>query len=252
LNTSSITVPNDIDKLITSGVSTSPTVLLNQVIKPETGSNQHIIYTSSDKNGNQVTVVVYTSPISINTTPFTATTSDWIKNTNPEKYSMVDSAESSGGEWMECDYAPMDSDDVITTYNIPIQSSLIKDAKVLDSFRTLIMFMVFLLLCVFSYLIIPSVYLAVISKLLGNKFMSGGEKKTMILYIDIAISAVFGITGLVLLCVGAFSDPDVVPHTGDILLSGFVISIVFIISYIVVQSKKMTGKFIDGVKYDYI
>jgi hypothetical protein len=247
-------LPTDVDNLITSTPNATPSIFLNNIIKPTTGSNKYVIFSGKDKNSNPTTVVIYTSPVMINLSniPYTSTTSDWIVDVNPQVYSMVDSAESAGGEWMECDYAPMDSDEAITTYNIPIQSSLIKDSNVLDSFRTLIMFMVFLLLCIFAYLIIPSIYLAVITKLLGSGLISGAEKKTLILYIDIAISAAFGITGLVLLCVGAFSDPDVVPNTSDILLSGFIISIVFIISYVVVQSKKLTGKFIEGVKYDYI
>jgi hypothetical protein len=120
--------------------------------------------------------------------------------------------------------------------------------------------MVFLILCVFSYLIIPSVYLAVMTKLIaavGGNNISTGEKKIWILYLDIALSTVFGLTGLILICIGAFGNsdpslPDYIANTSDILLAGFSISIIFIISYIVVQSKKMTGKFIEGVKYELV
>jgi len=256
LNTK-VGVPNDIDNIITStSTESSKNLFLNNIIKPNTGTNKYIVYEGKDINNNATTVVIYTSPISVNLMPFTSTESNWIKVVEPQNYAIVESAESAGGEWMECDYAPMDSDEVVTTYNIPIQSTLIKDANTLDSFRTIIMFMVFLMLCIFSYLIIPSVYLAVILKLMtslsSGRTLYGDERKKMILYIDIGISAVFGITGLILLCVGAFANPDEVKNTGEILLAGFAISIIYIISYVVVQSKKMTGKFIEGVKYDYI
>lgn len=253
LRTNPIAVPTGIDNLMSPLANPNPSLYLNNLIKPETGTNQYIVYTGKDKNRNETTMIIYTSPISVAAQPFKSTASDWIGLVEPVSYSIV--SKNSDGEWMECDYAPMDSDEVVTTYNIPIQSSVLKDSKTFDSFRTLIMFMVFLMLCIFSYLIIPSVYLAVIAKLLtavGGNSISSGEKKTWILYIDIAISAVFGITGLILLCVGAFANPDEVKNTGDILLSGFIISIIFVISYIVIQSKKMTGKFIEGVKYDYL
>jgi|LauGreSBDMM110SN_4_FD.fasta_scaffold45514_2 hypothetical protein len=260
LNTFKISVPSDIDKLISSDGNTNPSFYLNNVVKPASGTNQYISYAGKDKNSNDITVIIYTSPIPVVTQPFSETTSDWISVTEPPNYSIVDSAEAAGGEWMECDYAAIDSDEVVTTYNIPIQSSLIKDSNSLDSFRTLIMFMVFLILCVFSYLIIPSIYLAVMTKLIaavGGNNISTGEKKTWILYLDIALSTVFGLTGLILICIGAFGNsdpslPDYIANTSDILLAGFSISIIFIISYIVVQSKKMTGKFIEGVKYELV
>jgi hypothetical protein len=250
-------IPNDIDNIITStSTESSKNLFLNNIIKPDTGTNKYIVYEGKDKSNNETTVIIYTSPIFVNTMSFTSTSSDWIKVVGPLSYSIVESAEYAGGEWMECDYAPMHSDEVITTYNIPIQSSILQDSSKMESFRTIIMFMVFLMLCIFSYLIIPSLYLAVVLKLVNfgssGKTLYGEPLKKKILYIDIGISAVLGITGLVLLCVGAFSNPDKLKTTGEILLAGFAISIIYIISYVVVQSKKMTGKFIEGVKYDYV
>jgi hypothetical protein len=249
------TVPTDLDALMkTIDLNASPTLYLNNLT--EGGSNNYIVYSGMDKMSMQTTNIIYMDPISVGSVSFNATKSDWIVDVNPKIYSIVKSNSTTAGEWMECDYAPMDTEE-ITTYNIPINSSVITESSRLDSFRTIIMFMVFLLLCVFAYLIIPSVYLAVIMKLLdldvfGGKLSSNDDKKKNVLYIDIGLSTVFGLSGLILICVGAFADQDKVPDTSDILLSGIAISLVYIISYIVIQSKKMTGKFIEGVKYDYL
>ena len=59
-----------------------------------------------------------------------------------------------------------------------------------------------------------------------------------------------GGVGLILICVGAFSDPTTVKNTGDILLAGFAFSIIYIISYIIIQGGKLGGgTFIPGVTY---
>ena len=67
---------------------------------------------------------------------------------------------------------------------------------------------------------------------------------------DYVLSFLLGGVGLILICVGAFSDPTKVENTGDILLSGFAVSIIYIISYIIIQAKKLGGgTFIPGVTY---
>jgi hypothetical protein len=150
---------------------------------------------------------------------------------------------------MECDYVPIGSD-TVTTYNLPIQSSALKDMGSIDTFRTIIMFIVFLFICAFSYLIIPTVYLIVMQRILGNQFLDQASKKKKIFYIDVIISFAFCATALILICVGAFADPSPSVNSGDLILSGLIISILYIISYIVIQSKKLGGKFIDGIKYE--
>jgi preprotein translocase subunit SecG len=149
---------------------------------------------------------------------------------------------------MECDYVPIESADV-TTYSLPIQSSLIKDSNSMDSLRTTIMFVTFFIICVFAYFLIPTVYLAVLAKLIKDD-APPEKKKKVVLYMDYVLSFLLGGVGLILICVGAFSDPTKVENTGDLLLAGFAVSIIYIISYIIIQARKLGGgTFIPGVTY---
>jgi hypothetical protein len=150
---------------------------------------------------------------------------------------------------MVCENVEIDSDETITSYNLPINSPILKEYGTVDSFKTAVMFIVFFFICVFSYLLIPPVYLMIIKKLVSRSKPNGMGEKDFVFIIDIILCVILGGTGLILIGVGALSKPCQVENQGDVLLSGFVISIIFIISYIVVQSKKMTGPFVPGIDY---
>jgi hypothetical protein len=111
------------------------------------------------------------------------------------------------------------------------------------------MFVTFFIICVFAYFLIPTIYLAVLAKLIKDD-AAPEKKKKVVLYMDYVLSFVLGGVGLILICVGAFSDPTKVENTGDILLTGFAFSIIYIISYIIIQARKLGGgTFIPDVNY---
>jgi len=238
----------DIDKIIANTGTTPISVSLN-TSGDGTSDNTYIIYNATNNSGIPCMVVIFTNPIQINSnlTGFSnSCDSLFITPTKGLTYSIVQNK--TQGDWMECDYVPIESDEV-TTYSLPIQSSLIKDSNSMDSLRTTIMFITFFIICVFSYFLIPTVYLAVLSKL----FKEGTppeKKKKVVLYLDYVLSFLLGGAGLILICVGAFSDPSKVENTGDILLAGFAISIIYIVSYIIIQARKLGGgTFIPDVTY---
>lgn len=238
----------DIDKIIKNTGTTPISVQINSTPDPSTGST-YIVYNATNDSGIPCLVVIFTNPIQINSNLIGYSNkcdSLFITPNSGLTYSIVQSQ--SQGDWMECDYVPIDSAEV-ATYSLPIQSGLIKDSNSMDSLRTSIMFVTFFIICVFAYFLIPTAYLALLSKLIKDD-ADAAKKKKVVLYMDYVLSFVLGATGLILICVGAFSDPTKVDNTGDILLAGFAISIIYIISYIIIQAKKLGGGvFIPGVNY---
>jgi hypothetical protein len=218
------------------------------------GESTYIVYKAANNSGIPCLVVLFTTPIQIksNLSGFSNNCDSlFVTPNNNLTYSIVSSKIE--GDWMECDYVPIESA-AVTTYSLPIQSSLIKDSNSMDSLRTTIMFVTFFIICVLAYFLIPTIYLAILSKLIkddnASVKMSPVKKKKIVLYMDYVLSFVFGGTGLILICVGAFSDPTKVENTGDILLTGFAFSIIYIISYIIIQARKLGGgTFIPDVNY---
>ena len=52
------------------------------------------------------------------------------------------------------------------------------------------------------------------------------------------------ITALTLIFVGAFANPATVPNTATILTAGLTMSILFVLFYIIIQSKKRDPEFL--------
>jgi hypothetical protein len=246
LSNNSNNLETGIDKIINNKETTPISVDLNTSTE---GESTYIVYKAANNSGIPCLVVLFTTPIQIKSSLVGySNTCDslFVTPNNNLTYSIVSSKIE--GDWMECDYVPIESA-AVTTYSLPIQSSLIKDSNSMDSLRTTVMFVTFFIICVFAYFLIPTVYLAVFSKLIKDD-APPEKKKKIVLYMDYVLSFLLGGVGLILICVGAFSDPTKVENTGDILLAGFAVSIIYIISYIIIQAKKLGGgTFIPGVTY---
>jgi hypothetical protein len=252
LSSNTNNVANEVDNLFNKESDN----ITNFNVPVNSDGAKYILYKSSDTNGTPCIVAIFLNPILIKTSLTGYSKSiDWFKVTpspSPTDYSILKS--DSDGDWMECDYVPVDSE-TVTTYSLPIQSNIIKDSNALDSLRTIIMFVVFFIICVFSYFLIPVIYVAIAgyilkSKLLEGKSNTASDPKKTVLYMDYILTVLLGGLGLILICVGAFSDPKKVENTGDLLLTGFSLSMIYIIGYIVIQSKKLsTCNFIPGANY---
>lgn len=251
LNTNRISQPTEIDKILTA-LQSSVEVNISSALNRGAGSDQYIVYESKNFMG-PCKVIIYTSPIRIVTpTDSFISTTDWFQDISLDKdntNTVVNSVNAADQPWMVCENVDIDSDEMITSYNLPINSPILKEYGTVDSFKTAMMFIVFFFVCMFSYLIIPPVYLMIIKKIVDRSKPNGMGEKDFIFYIDFILCFLLGGTGFILICVGALSEPGKVENQGDVLLSGFVISLIFIISYIIIQSKKMTGPFIPRVDY---
>jgi hypothetical protein len=251
LNTNRISQPTEIDKILTAAQS-SVEVNLNSTLNRGAGTDQYILYESKNFMG-PCKVMIYTSPIRIVTpTDSFISTTDWFQDISSDKTAtnaVVNSENAADQPWMVCENVDIDSDEMITSYNLPINSPILKEYGTADSFKTAIMFIVFFFVCMFSYLIVPPVYLMIIKKLVDRSKPMGMGEKDFIFYIDFILCFLLGGVAIILIGVGALSEPGSVQNQGDVLLSGFVIFIIFIISYIIIQSKKLTGSFIPRVDY---
>jgi len=235
---------SDIDSLFSSNSGTGAININGDVVK-SAGTDSFIIYTNRSDNSP---VVIYTSPIPITTNLFSYENNlKFIDMTISNAEIVSNTVE---GEWMECDNVPIGAD-TIAIYNLPIQSGLVKDMNTIDSFKTIVMFIVFFIACVFAYFLIPSAYLALINFFLGRKYLDPTAKKEWVATLDFRLSFVLIALSILLISIGAFGDP-MSTNTGDVLLSGIIIAIIYIIGYVVIQSKKLGGRFIEGVRYDYL
>lgn len=245
--TSGTSSTTQVDSILNTAAtsSSSPIVVnLNADTKQTSSSTKYIVYTSSVINPG-ATVVICTTPINVSSSVlFPLQNNAPLFDMSATIYSVIDA--NVEGSWMECDYVPIDSEEVMT-YNLPINSGVAKDQSTFNSLQTIVLFIVFFFISVFAYFLIPSVY-----SWFANKVVQSGEdetdKKNRIFIMDCILSGVLGGLSAILIGVGAFGPEN--PNNGDVLLSGFCIGIIYLIGYIIIQSKKTNDdNFISGIDY---
>lgn len=118
---------------------------------------------------------------------------------NIPKYKLINMVNSA--EWMECEYATLDTDQV--TQLLPIRS--ISDVKTDQSFRQIILFLVFAIALVIFYFIIPSLYQMILWKLANNDLNS---MCTTMFYLDLIGNMIFIILWFFLGIAGINSKED--------------------------------------------
>ena len=239
LASSPLNALSDIDNLFNSS---NAFIDINLDIVPTSGNNSFMIYTISVDN---YTIAVYTSPIPISANLFKYQNN--LTNIAMTGSDMITISNDNSSEWMECDNVPIGAD-TVATYNLPIYSGLVKDINTLDSFKTIVMFIIFFLSCVFCYFLIPTTYLAFIDFIMGNRYYDPNAKKQSVKWIDFGLTAFFVGMAIILIITGL----SVKTNSGDLILTGIIFGMIYLIGYIIIQSKKMAGRFIEGVRYDYL
>lgn len=149
------------------------------------------------------------------------------------------------GSWMECEYVPLDSEEV-AAYNLPLASDILENQSNQNSMKTIMTFIVFAILCGIAYAIVPDSYLFLVRMALGKGFKSPQQEVNRIFWLDVIMSSVILITAVTLIMVGAFANPQTTPNTGTILTAGLTMAILFVLCYIIVQSKKQNPNFLPG------
>ena len=227
---------NDIDRIISSSTNASNELNLKAILKEQTtGKGDFIFYetTLNDKT-TPCKVAVFTQLLSIsynNQIPSdTSTGTPFVINTNT--YDVIPMLEVDEGEWMECAYST-DHPENITTYNVSMKDEILGEKNVLDIFKTISLFIVFLLVCVVGYIFVPVLYATLVNIIL--KYAQTSDKKNYVRKINVGLSAIFIITFSILLYIG-FSNSD-----NNFKLYGIIIGIIFTISYIIIQTKIITN-----------
>jgi hypothetical protein len=210
-------------------------------LPPSTGL-KYIVY-----NTSTATVIVCTTPIYISSNViFTLQNNLGLFDTTASQYLVVSPV--TEGSWMECDYVPLDSEEV-ASYSLPLSSGLVQDSSMFNSFKTIILFMVFMFFCIMAYLAIPPIY-GWAARLLFDAFGDDDdeEKKKALFFMDAGISAIIGGLAILLIGVGAFGPAN--SNSGPTLMAGFCFGLIYLIAYVIIQVKKMGGNFPDGVDYN--
>lgn len=219
---------SSIDALIRIAAPHIPTTLTvnfnADIFAKEIPEVKYVEYTSN--LGNAARVVTFAHPISIISNDLMALAN----NTNffdlqPSEYSIL--TPSTPGEWMECDYVPIDSEEV-ETYNLPVSSSLVQDSAAHNSLKTMFMYILFLLFTGMSYSVIPAIYKYILSFLFINLGTTGqSARKIFMDRFDTIMRVSLLILIIIFFAIGQ-----------QFILYGIVISIVTLLGYIIISSKK--------------
>jgi hypothetical protein len=218
-----------IDSIIrtaTSGTTkTSLTVDFNaDIFAKEVPDLKYLEYTSN--LGNSAKVITFGAPISIiSVYLMTLENNTNLFNLQPDNYSLI--SPPVPGEWMECDYVPIDSEEV-ETYNLPVSSSLVQDSAAHNSLKTMFMYILFLIFTGLSYSLIPLVYkyiLKLIFDFSGTIIRNEQIKKMG--YFDFFMRVALIATTVIFFMLGQ-----------QFILYGVVIAIATLLGYIIITSKK--------------
>ena len=227
---------------VISSNQTEVTVDLNTDIFRTGDQDAKYIQYTSENIGSGTNVIIYSQPLDIG-----ATAVELLQN-NLGLFDMYNSnynilIPATPGDWMECDYVPIDSEEV-ASYNLPLVSGVIADSNAQNSMQTIMMFIVFSILTAFAYMLIPSIYLYIIRILLGNGYSGPQQKKDTIFKFDMWSSILFCGIAVILIGFGAFGNSD---NAGTLLSTGLTMSIYYLLTYVIIQSKKTDENFLRSV-----
>jgi hypothetical protein len=204
-----------------------------------TPGTKYVEYTST--KGNNAIVLTYGGVIEIMSEVVKSLENKVdLFNLQPSEYNII--AGPVPGEWMECDYVPIDSDEV-ATYNLPVSSQLVQDSAAHDSFKTMIMFIIFILLAIACFTVIPASYvffLGYVFKYSNSK--TPDDQRKMMTKINQIIVILFSIVIIQCFYIGVFADPEQYPNYAQYLLWGIILSVIIGVCYLIMESKKTMSK----------
>jgi|TARA_Y100000389_G_scaffold204691_1_gene258911 hypothetical protein len=233
---------------------TEVTVDLNGDIFGNVDPSAVYLQYTSQTLGSGADVIIYSNPIRIG-----ASLVNVLQN-NLGLFDMYDSPYtiipmSEPGSWMECDYVPIDSEEVASYYSTPVEggtvsmpltSGIVAEAGTNNSLKTIISFMVFAVLCGIAYTIVPDCYLFLVRLIIGKGYISSQGEVNRVFWLDLFLSIAIGGTAITLICIGAFGNPASIPNTGVLLSTGLTMGIFYTLCYVIIQSKKMGDNFLPG------
>ena len=211
----------------------------NDIRRNQTSGTKFIEYTST--KGNKATVLMYGNAIEI----LSESVKDLENNVDlfniqPSKYNIIGAPVP--GEWMECDYVPIDSEEV-ASYNLPVSSQLVQDSSATNSLKTMVMFIIFILITMTCFSVIPAAYIFILQFVFNySQSVNPIDQKHMMNKFNQIIMIIFGIVILGCFYIGVFANPDSYPNYAQYLLWGIVLSVVIGVCYLILESKKSMSK----------
>jgi hypothetical protein len=152
---------------------------------------------------------------------------------NPVNYSIVGSQDL--GEWMECDYADMNSDQ-IEVYNLPLKNNdMLKGNTTVSSLTTIVMIFVIFISMFIAYFSIPFIYENVLKLFIITDTTKDASKE------DVAKIKKFDIIAfivwIVLIVIFIFTG---LKENSTLMIFGIYLGILLMICYIIILYKKGT------------
>ena len=220
-------------------VSQATVSLNDDIFRNQSGGTKFVEYTSN--LGNNATVLVYGRAIEIiSVNVLTLQNNLNLFNLQPENYNIITAPEP--GEWMECDYVPLDSQEV-ASYNLPVSSGIVQDSASNNALKTMLMFVLFIFLVVIAFSLIPITYIFLL-KLTFSMFekKAPNEQTNTMTRFNQAFIIIFGLVAAYLIYIGVFGNPLTYPNYAQYLLYGMVLAVILIVCYIIIQAKRAFSK----------
>jgi len=236
-----------IDMIIRAATSDPSVTSLNidlnaDIFKKSAPGAKYIQYTSKTK-GTGRQVFIYSEPINVTAVAILGLDNNIESfDMTSTEYSIIQS--SLPGDWMECDYVPIDSEDV-AVYNLPVASGLIQDQSANQSLKTMVMFILFVIFITAAYSIIPVAYMYTV-KMIYDYFevTQDGAQREYLSKINTAMTIMLAGTSVILLFIGAgvFGDTAEIPNASLLLLVGICLGIFYMLGIVILQSKTTIDK----------
>lgn len=132
------------------------------------------------------------------------------------------------GQWMECDYVDVDSDNVAVT----LSSGKVQDDAAYNSLRTMMMYILFIIFTAFSYTLIPQIYILMLKAFFA--FMEAetkGKQSRAMESFDLGALIFFFVLCFLFIAIGINQSPL-------LLLYGVCLGILTMLGHIIIKSKK--------------
>lgn len=136
------------------------------------------------------------------------------------------------GQWMECDYVDVDSDNVAVT----VSSGIVQDNSAYNSLRTMMMYILFIIFTGLSYTIIPWIYIIMLKGFFTFTEATTEQAQTKQMgKLDFGLFAFLTGVTILFMGIGIFSDSSASPL---LLLYGVFLGIAILLGNIIIKSKK--------------
>ena len=150
----------------------------------------------------------------------------WPYYTIPNTYNTILATQP--GQWMECDYVDVDSDNVAVT----VSSGIVQDNAAYNSLRTMMMYILFIIFTAFSYTLIPQIYILMLKAFFA--FMEAetkGKQSRAMESFDLGALIFFFVLCFLFIIIGVNESPL-------LLLYGVCLGILTMLGHIIIKSKK--------------